>query len=72
VVWYFFVETRGFTLEQISQIFDTEDISWKQRRNFKAPNPLTERASSLESAPIGDEKAAAVVSEKSVDSREKL
>jgi len=63
------VETRGFTLEQISQIFDTEGISWKQRRNMKAPNKLTERTSSLESAPI--EKTVGV-SEKSVDSREDL
>lgn len=34
-VWYFFVETRGYTLEQITTIFDTEGISWKQRRNLK-------------------------------------
>ncbi|OBT58556.1 hypothetical protein VE04_02235 [Pseudogymnoascus sp. 24MN13] len=39
-VWHFIVETRGYTLEQIAQIFDTPNISWKQRRNMKAPGNI--------------------------------
>ncbi|VUC34851.1 unnamed protein product [Clonostachys rosea] len=35
VVWYFFVETKGFTLEEIAVIFDTEGLTWKERRNMK-------------------------------------
>ncbi|CAI4214878.1 unnamed protein product [Parascedosporium putredinis] len=46
-VWYFFVETRGFTLEEISTIFETEGITWKQRRNLKPPTSLQD-ASSVE------------------------
>jgi hypothetical protein len=37
VVWYFFVETRGYNLEEISTIFEAENITWKQRRNMKPP-----------------------------------
>lgn len=37
MVWYFFVETRGYNLEEISTIFEAEDITWKQRRNMKPP-----------------------------------
>ncbi|CEL04986.1 Putative Lactose permease [Aspergillus calidoustus] len=39
-VWYFFVETRGYTLEEIWTIFDTPGLTWKQRRNLKAPGTL--------------------------------
>lgn len=35
MVWYFFVETRGYTLEQITVIFDTPGLSWKKRRNMR-------------------------------------
>ncbi|CAM1500635.1 Fc.00g097970.m01.CDS01 [Cosmosporella sp. VM-42] len=42
VVWYFFVETKGFTLEEIATIFDTEGLSWKQRRNMKPPPRLSD------------------------------
>jgi sugar porter (SP) family MFS transporter len=37
VVWYFFVETRSYNLEEISTIFEAENITWKQRRNMKPP-----------------------------------
>jgi hypothetical protein len=40
-VWYFFVETRGYTLEQVSTIFETPGLSWKQRRNMQAPSAST-------------------------------
>jgi hypothetical protein len=39
-VYYFIVETRGYTLEEIALIFDTEGLTWKQRRNLKAPGAL--------------------------------
>jgi hypothetical protein len=39
-VWFFFVETRGYTLEEIWTIFDTPGLTWKQRRNMKAPGTL--------------------------------
>jgi len=41
-VWYFIVETRGYTLEEIALIFDTPNIGWKQRRNLKAPGNILE------------------------------
>jgi hypothetical protein len=37
VVYFFFVETRGYTLEQVKTIFETPGLSWKQRRNMRAP-----------------------------------
>jgi hypothetical protein len=33
----FFVETKGYTLEEIDAIFETPGLTWKQRRNLKAP-----------------------------------
>jgi hypothetical protein len=36
-VWYFFVETKGYTLEEIASIFETPGLNWKQRRNYKGP-----------------------------------
>ncbi|KAJ6441376.1 hexose transporter protein [Purpureocillium lavendulum] len=48
-VWYFFVETRGYTLEEIGSIFETPGLSWKQRRNLKAPS-LVQDSSSTEEA----------------------
>ncbi|KAL1837584.1 hypothetical protein VTJ49DRAFT_3625 [Mycothermus thermophilus] len=36
-VWYFFVETKGYTLEEIASIFETPGLTWKQRRNLKGP-----------------------------------
>jgi len=44
-VWYFFVETRGYTLEEISTIFETEGLTWKQRRNLKPPTSLQDSSS---------------------------
>ncbi|OCK79551.1 general substrate transporter [Lepidopterella palustris CBS 459.81] len=71
VVWYFFVETRGYTLEQISTIFETPGLTWKQRRNMRASNSLTDPSVTTES---GDSthKVAAAVSEKQIDSQEKF
>ncbi|RSL86132.1 hypothetical protein CEP51_002961 [Fusarium floridanum] len=51
VVWYFFVETKGFTLEEIAVIFDTEGLSWKQRRNMK---PIPRSSDSLVASESGD------------------
>jgi hypothetical protein len=51
VVWYFFVETKGFTLEEIAVIFDTEGLSWKQRRNMK---PIPRSSDSLAASESGD------------------
>ncbi|KAM5380970.1 hypothetical protein ACJZ2D_003279 [Fusarium nematophilum] len=51
VVWYFFVETKGFTLEEIAVIFDTDGLSWKQRRNMK---PTPRSADSLGASESGD------------------
>ncbi|KAJ4260973.1 hypothetical protein NW757_001362 [Fusarium falciforme] len=51
VVWYFFVETKGFALEEIAVIFDTEGLSWKQRRNMK---PIPRSSDSLAASESGD------------------
>ncbi|OCK97385.1 general substrate transporter [Cenococcum geophilum 1.58] len=71
VVWYFFVETRGYTLEQISIIFETPGLTWKQRRNMRASNNLTDPSVTTESG-SSMHKDAAAVSEKQVDSQEKF
>ncbi|RBA18211.1 hypothetical protein FPRO05_10506 [Fusarium proliferatum] len=48
-VWYFFVETKGYTLEEIDTIFETPGLTWKQRRNLKAPSLVRETSSIEES-----------------------
>ncbi|EXK25943.1 hypothetical protein FOMG_17466 [Fusarium oxysporum f. sp. melonis 26406] len=48
-VWYFFVETKGYTLEEIDTIFETPGLTWKQRRNLKAPSLVRESSSIEES-----------------------
>ncbi|KAF4333978.1 general substrate transporter [Fusarium beomiforme] len=58
-VWFFFVETMGYTLEDINSIFETPGLSWKQRRNFKAAQAFEDPASSEEN---GDRKSAITVS----------
>lgn len=70
-MWYFFVETRGYTLEQISIIFETPGLTWKQRRNMRASNNLTDPSVTTESG-SSMHKDAAAVSEKQVDSQEKF
>ncbi|KAL4783839.1 general substrate transporter [Aspergillus varians] len=63
-VWFFFVETRGFTLEEIWTIFETPDLTWKQRRNMKAPGTLQGPIVAEETG-VQKEGAAVAVSEKS-------
>lgn len=48
-VWYFFVETRGYTLEEIDIIFETPGLSWKQRRNMRGTGQYHEQSELLAS-----------------------
>jgi hypothetical protein len=48
-VYFFFVETRGYTLEQISSIFDTKGLTWKQRRNLAPVQRVGDSGSSTKS-----------------------
>lgn len=66
-VWYFIVETRGYTLEEIYLIFDTPGLTWNQRRNMRAPRVLGDFPADEKAGDVTPpEKAVPVVSEKSV------
>lgn len=64
-MYYFFVETRGYTLEQITTIFDAKGLSWKQRRNLRPVQRVNDSASPKESGE-SVHKAAAHASAKEV------
>ncbi|KAH6695623.1 hypothetical protein F5X68DRAFT_272897 [Plectosphaerella plurivora] len=59
-VWYFFVETKGYNLEEIASIFEAPGLSWKQRRNLRAP---TSRASSSAEEETGERQKAGDVTD---------
>jgi hypothetical protein len=64
-VYYFIVETRGFTLEEIAVIFDTPDLTWKQRRNMKPPSrDIDSGVTSSSDAKVSEEASSPVVDEK--------
>ncbi|KAH8688809.1 general substrate transporter [Talaromyces proteolyticus] len=55
VVWYFFVETRGYTLEEVTVIFDKPDLTWKQRRNMRVTsNDIHDQIRTIRHVPKGD------------------
>lgn len=58
-MWYSFVETKGYTLEEIARIFETPGLTWKQRRNLKAPRAYQDSITTEEQ---GDEQKQAGVS----------
>lgn len=47
MVWYFFVETKGYTLEEIKIVLETPGLTWKQRRNMKGTGNFVDQSKAL-------------------------